>query len=121
MKYDSVVPIESQSHPGVRFTINRMSFGRRIELARRIREIAHKLEFTRAADTPQDTIDTALINGEVDGICLDWGLVQLEGLEIDGKIAGPQDLIASGPEKLCREVVEAIKHECGLTEEERKN
>lgn len=121
MKYESVVRVESQSCPGVSFTIARMSFGRRIELARRIREIAHKLEFTRATDTPQNTIDAALISGEVDGICLNWGLLQLEGLDIDDKAAQPQDLMASGPEKLCREVVEAIKHECGLTEEERKN
>jgi hypothetical protein len=121
MKYESILPVESTTYPGVRFTISRMSFGRRIELARRIREIAHKLEFARAADNPRDTLDAALISGEVDQICLEWGLVQLDGLEIDGRIADPQDLIASGPEKLCREVVDAIKRECGLTEEERKN
>jgi len=121
MNYESVVTIESTSCPGVRFTIARMSFGRRISLARRIREVAHKLEFTRASDTPKDPIDAAVINGEIDEICLDWALVKLEGLDIDGRAAEPQDLIASGPEMLCREVVEAIKHECGLTEEERKN
>ena len=121
MKYESVVTKESQACPGVRFTIARMSFGRRVELARRIREIAHKLEFIQASDTAQDNINASLISGEIDGIYLSWGLIQLEGLSIDDKIAEPQDLLNSGPEALCREVIEAIKHECGLTEEQRKN
>jgi hypothetical protein len=57
----------------------------------------------------------------VDRICLDWGLVSVEGLEIDDRPAGPHDIAEAGPEGLCREILTAIKHECGLTEEERKN
>jgi hypothetical protein len=98
-----------------------MSFGRRLELAKRIREVAHKLEFIKASGKPQDSVEAAVINGEVDRICLDWGLVRVEGLEIDDRPAGPQDIAEAGPEELCHEILRAIKHECGLTEEERKN
>jgi hypothetical protein len=113
--------IESQTCKGVRFSIVRMSFGRRLELARRIREIAQKLEFANAGGKPQDSVETAVINGEVDRICLDWGLIKVEGLQIDETPARPADIAEAGPEDLCREILTAIKRECGLTEEERKN
>jgi hypothetical protein len=121
MNYRSVLEIESQTCRGVRFTISRMSFGKRIELAKRVREIAHKLEFFRASEAPQDSVEAALINGEVDRACLDWGLVKVDGLEIDGEPAKPDTIGDAGPEELCREIIAAIKHECGLTEAERKN
>ena len=38
--FESTVTLDSKSVPGVRFTILRMSFGRRMELFRQIREIA---------------------------------------------------------------------------------
>jgi hypothetical protein len=98
-----------------------MSFGRRLELVRRIREVSHKLEFARAGNTTKDTMDATLVDGEVDQICLEWGLVGVDGLEIDGKPATASNLLAEGPEALCREIIDAVKHECGLTEQERKN
>ena len=118
MNYQSVLDIESQSCKGVRFTITRMTFGRRLELAKRVRDIAQKLEFARAS---QDSVEAAVISGEVDRACLGWGLVKVDGLEIDGEAASPDRIADAGPEELCREIVAAIKHECGLTEEERKN
>ena len=36
--YDSVVSIDSKAAPGVRFAIYRISFGRRMELSRRVRD-----------------------------------------------------------------------------------
>ena len=121
MKYESFLEIESQTCQGVSFTITRMSFGRRIDLAKRVREIAHKLEFTRASKSAEDVVDTAVITGEIDRACLKWGLLKVEGLDIDGAAANPDTLAEAGPEALCREIVTAIKHECGITEEERKN
>ena len=38
----SVVSIDSKAAPGVRFAIHRISFGRRMELSRRVREISRK-------------------------------------------------------------------------------
>jgi hypothetical protein len=52
---------------------------------------------------------------------LRWGLVALEGLEVDGLEASTDALIEAGPELLCREIVAAIKRESSLSEEERKN
>jgi hypothetical protein len=121
MNYESVLTMESRVCGGVRFTIGRMSFGRRIELARRVREISHKLDFAQAGNTPADSVEAAVITGEVDRVCIEWGLKGIEGLEIDGREATTQALIEAGPEDLCREIARAVKHECGLTEEERKN
>jgi hypothetical protein len=45
----------------------------------------------------------------------------LIGLEVDGVAATPELLASAGPEDLFREVVSAIKAECGLSETERKN
>jgi hypothetical protein len=121
MKHESTITANSVTWTGVQFTITRMSFGRRLELARRVREISHRLEFARAGKTTLDNIESALIDGEIDQVCLEWGLAKIEGLEIDGKPAGVKDLIESGPEDLCKEIIEAVKRECGLTESERKN
>jgi len=43
------------------------------------------------------------------------------GLELDGSPATPASLASDGPEDLFREALAAVKAECGLTEEERKN
>jgi hypothetical protein len=52
---------------------------------------------------------------------LQWGLVKIDGLVIDGEAASTAQLLEKGPEDLAREVVGAIKEQCGLTEAERKN
>ncbi len=49
MNHESSAAIESRSRPGVSFRIARMSFGRRLELMRRIRDLAEcEAEFVRA-------------------------------------------------------------------------
>ena len=55
LHYDSVVVIDSKVAPGVKFAIHRVSFGRRMELSRRVREISRKAEFLQAsvADVPR--------------------------------------------------------------------
>ncbi len=121
VNYESEVHLESQSVPGVRFTIARMSFGRRIELTKQVRELTRRIEFLEAGNEAGERIEAALASSEVDHLYLRWGLSGLEGLEIDGQPATPEGLIAKGPEKLCREILGAIRAECGLTEEERKN
>jgi hypothetical protein len=47
--------------------------------------------------------------------------VEISGLTIDGEPADAANAIARGPEPLCREIVNEVRRECGLTEEERKN
>ena len=50
MNYESWLERESQATPGVTFVLAKMSFGRRVELMRRLREIAQKVEFHEAGD-----------------------------------------------------------------------
>jgi hypothetical protein len=121
MTYQSTVTLESRACAGVRFTVARMSLGRRIELTKRIRELAQRSEFLAAGDELREKAEAAVLDGEVERLYLDWGLVGIEGLEIDGEPATKESLAGAGPEELSREIVAAIRAECGLTEEERKN
>ena len=119
--YESTLVIKSQALPGVRFTINRVSFGRRMDLCRRVRDIGQKLEFLEAGEHFREKVEANLLSHEIDQIYLEWGLVAVEGLTIDGEPASEELVMAKGPEALSKEIVEAIKSQCGLNEEERKN
>jgi hypothetical protein len=98
-----------------------MTFGRRLELARRIRELDRKLEYLQAGEDVRSRVDAAIVSSEIDRIYLEWGLEGISGLTIDGTPATPDAVIEYGPEALAREILEAIRRECFLSEEERKN
>lgn len=121
MVYESLTRVSSKSRPGVTLIIRRMSFARRSELFRQLRELAQKAEFHEAGGGVREEIEAAAIAAEVDKLYLAWGLAGVEGLVIDGREATPETLIAAGPEDLSREGVNAIKAECGLSADERKN
>jgi len=121
MQYESEKTAEAATAPGVKYTIARISLGRRIELTRRMWELARKVECLEAGEDPREKLEGALLAGEIDRLYLNWGLIRVEGLTLDGQTATPESLIAAGPEELCREILAAVKAECGLTEEERKN
>lgn len=121
MRYESTTTVQSKVSNGVSFTIARMSFGRRIELTRRIRELSGKVEFLDAGEDVREKIEASLLRNEIEKLYLEWGLREVHGLEIDGTPATVKSLIDAGPEELCNEITGAIKSECGLTEEERKN
>jgi hypothetical protein len=121
VNYESVKTVDSAVAPGVRFTISRMSFGRRAELTRRIWELAGRAEFLQTGDDARERLEAALLTSEIERTYLNWGLQRVEGLTIDGQSATPDTAIARGPEELCREMLAAIKAECGLTDEEAKN
>jgi len=112
---------EGLRYPGVRYEIRRISFGRRIELARCIREVGRKAEYLEAGTDVRDKLEATVLSAEIDRVYLDWGLVGVEGMEIDGEAATPQSLIDAGPVELAAEILNRIKAECGLTEDERKN
>jgi hypothetical protein len=121
VSYQSVITTRSAAMPGVVFLINRISFGRRMELSRLVRDISKKAEFLEAGTELQERIEAGILTHEVDAMYLRWGLVSLEGLTIDGMPAAPEQLLDSGPEALTQEIVAAIKAQCGLSEAERKN
>ena len=119
--YESSVTRESRLYPGVRYRIARMSFGRRCELARMVRELSQRLEFHNAGASLRDKAEASLLATEINSLYVRWGLLGIEGLLIDGCETTPEKLVQTGPEDLSREIVGAIQAECGLSEEERKN
>ena len=121
MQFYSTRTIQSEKCPGVAFTITRMTFGRRVELMRRVRQLSAQLEFARAGEDIADRVEASLAAAAIDEAYVRWGLLSVEGLEVDGQVPSVDTLIHAGPEPLCREIVAAIKRECALTEEERKN
>ena len=119
--YESVVTRKSKTMPAVTFAINRISFGRRMDLSRRAREIGKKAEFLEAGSQLQEKIEAGLLAQEVDAMYLTWGLVSISGLTIDGEPPTAERLLERGPDDLTKEIVGAIKEQCGLSEPERKN
>lgn len=122
MNYESVVELESEVRPGVRYQVSRMSFSRRLELMRRIQAKAAEAKFAAAApDSPQDEADAALASAEIDLEYLRWGLAGVSGLSIDGEEATTEVLIERGPEELVSEALRLVLAATGLSEGERKN
>jgi hypothetical protein len=113
--------VKSQARPGVEFVITRMTFGRRVELMRRVRDLAAKLEFFEAGRDERNRMEASLLAAEIDRIYVQWGIEEIRGLDIDGEKATAESLLDRGPEELVHEVLIAIRSECGLTEAERKN
>ena len=121
MEYTSRVHKQSVKFPGVEFTVARLSLARRIELGQRIREIGFKHDFLAASKSVMDQIDAGLLQRRIDRAYLEWGLLGIRGLAIDGAEATPGSLIDFGPEELVREILGGIRAELQLSEEETKN
>jgi len=119
--YESLAVVESRVVPGVRFTVARMSFDRRVELMRRIRELGRRASFLEAGQSPEDKMDAALARAEIERIYVAWGVRTVSGLVVDGADAGPEALAESAPEELFQEALAAVRAATGLTGEQRKN
>jgi hypothetical protein len=113
--------VASESHSGVEFVITRMTFGRRMELMRLVRDMAVRLEYFDAGQDAKNGMEASLLGAEIDRLYVFWGLEEVRGFEIDGAPATPRSLIDAGPEALFAEALAAVKAECGLSETERKN
>jgi len=79
------------------------------------------MEYLEAASDVREKLEAAVLASEIDRAYLEWGLVAIEGLEIDGAAATPESLIEAGPVELAAEILARIKAQCVLTEDERKN
>jgi hypothetical protein len=121
MTYDSADLVESVIATGVSYLITKMSFSRRMDLMRRVRELARRAEFLEAGRDPGEQMDAALLHAEIDRLYLTWGLREVMGLDLDGKPATPESLADSGPEELFREALAAVRAAAGLTAAQRKN
>ena len=119
--YRSEAVVESKIVPGVKFTIAKMSFGRRMELMRRVRELAGRYEFLAASENAAEKMDAALLQSEIQRTYVLWGVKAISGLTVNGRSADVELMAAEGPEALFLEALAAVRREAGLTEEERKN
>ncbi len=119
--YRGAVWVRSSTHPGVRFAVNRISFGRRLALATAIREAGRRLEFASAGEGLADKAERCIAEMEIERIYLRCGLAGVEGLDVEGGPACADVLFDNGPEDLTREILAAIKSEWYLPDEERKN
>ena len=121
MTYESVATVPSRIASGIQYTVAKMSFGRRTELMRQVRELAGKVEFLEAGTGSGEKMDAALLRVEIDRLYVKWGLVGISGLELDGRKATPESLAESGPEDLFREALALVRWQTGLNGDERKN
>jgi len=121
LQYLSTDWVDSTVMPGVRYLVRRVSLVLRTEITRRVKKLLAELEYREAGDSLEDRLSAALVAGQVDLAYLDWGLVRVQGLEIDGCEATVQTLLESGPEALSQEIAKVIRDRCRVTEPERKN
>ena len=61
------------------------------------------------------------MSAEIDKAYLEWGLVAVAGLTIDGEAASPTSVIEKGPMELAAEILARVKSEWSLGGDERKN
>ena len=121
MNYESTELINSQCLPGVWFRVRRMSLGRRLELSIEIGKLLRPHEFHAAGAQLPDQVEAARLALEIEHTYLRWGVCEVGGLDIDGQQPDVTALIERGPEELVREILGAVKHQCGLSDDERKN
>jgi hypothetical protein len=98
-----------------------VSLARRLEIARRVRDLLNELEFRSAGSEAGDRLSAAILQSSIDRLYIAWGLLQVEGLAIDGEPATVSSLLEKGPEALCHEMAETLRRQCQLSEDERKN
>ena len=120
-EWSSSTVVESQSWPGVQIVVSKMTFGRRLDLMRKIRDLAARAEFLEAGAGGRDRMDASLLGAEIDRLYVAWGVEELRGITFDEQPATATSLIERGPENLFREALAAVKAESGLSEQERKN
>jgi hypothetical protein len=119
--WNSKKVVASAAKPGVEFVVARMTFGRRLELMRRVRDLAARIEFFEAGRDEKNNMEASLLAAEMDRLYIIWGIEEIRGLELDESPATTESLIERGPEELVVEALAAVKAECGLSENERKN
>lgn len=119
-EYSSVAWFESAAVPGCRYAVRKTSLGQRLELNRRARELAMRYEFLQAGNGA-DQLEASASDLLVQKLYLEWGIVAIEGMRIDGVAATCELVIESGPEALAGEMLQKVRAELELSEEERKN
>jgi hypothetical protein len=118
--YESLLWLESETLPGVEFSLRKISLAQRIELSSRVRELTLRNEFLRSGE-PRDQLEACIADLLVQKLYVQWAVVDLKGLRIDGQQATVELLLERGPEALVQEMVDAIHSHLELSDAERKN
>lgn len=121
VRWESAVWRASETMPGARFKVRRASLAGRAELTRRVRRLVEEMECRAAGESAEDRLMAAELEAEADRVYVEWGVVEVAGLEIDGEPASVAAVVKQGPEALSREMARAVRQEVTLTEDERKN
>jgi hypothetical protein len=119
--YESTIRSTSRIMPGVTFEVRRVSYGGRLELLKRVRELAARQAFHLSSEGAVERLDAEIAGREIRLKMIRWGLVRVDGLLIDGEAPAVDALIEYGPEGLVAEIAAAVEGQLSLTEEERKN
>ena len=77
--------MESRVVPGVTFTIAKMSFARRVELMRRVRELARRMEFPGGERRRGRQDGCGAATAEIERVYVTWGVKAVAGLAVDGQ------------------------------------
>jgi len=118
--YQSLLWLESETVPGVEFSIRKMSLAQRLELSSRVRGMTLRNEFLRSGAL-SDQMEANVADLLVQKLYVEWAVADLKGLRIDGQPASLITLIDRGPECLVQEMAEAISAHLELSDAERKN
>lgn len=159
VKYSSTRTIQSQTFPGVSFTLRKMSDSRRRELYQQIAPLKEKergfqrrfaeiddrrvplfdaegkpkmnvvtAEQERGYATKDDERLVAEIiedlnefrDSEISPAYIRWGLLSIDGLDIDDEPATIDNLLEYGPADLTQEIIAAIMGKADLDADEKK-
>src|ERR1700751_763715 len=83
VEYASIVWRKSQAMPGVEFAVRRPSLAQRIDLLESARSLTLKQEFLNAGDE-SDQLTASLKDLLVRLLYVEWGLIEIKRLRIDG-------------------------------------
>ena len=119
--YASTLRVEAKSLAGVSYEIARISLGRRAEISRRIRGLLNEMECRGAGEGVEDRLAATELEAAIDRVYIEWGLLSVDGLQIDGEPATVRSIVDRGPESLAREIADAVRGQCQVTVDERKN
>ena len=80
-RWNSRKTVASTAQPGVEFVVLRMTFGRRMELMRRVRDLAARLEYFEAGRDAKNGMEASLLGAEIDQLYIRWGFDEIRGLD----------------------------------------
>src|SRR2546425_2110033 len=121
MNHESTFIYESGWAAGVHVRLRKTTFGRRLELLRKVGDLYKRAAAQQAGTSEAEQLSAEYDKFSADRILLEWAIQSVSGLRIDGQTATPELLIDSGPEELVEELLGIVQKQLGLTDAEIKN